>query len=155
MIVRCVFIFSSSQIANGSFEGAPCDVWALGVLLFQLVCGQLPFQGRSLEELHDNIRLGVVIPSRVSTGTLLTIANRSFIQSIVLFLFVFCLFVERVNIEINDFRGRVLMVFFFVFLHRMRHVDRIHADVRSRAPPHDCRHSFAQVVLADEPHHRR
>jgi len=31
--------------------GCKVDVWALGVTIFQLVCGYLPFSGRSVEDI--------------------------------------------------------------------------------------------------------
>lgn len=40
------------------------DVYALGVLLYQLMCGQLPFQGDSREELAAAINSGEVRPPR-------------------------------------------------------------------------------------------
>lgn len=33
----------------------PIDVWASGVLLFNLIFGRCPFQGKTPEETYDNI----------------------------------------------------------------------------------------------------
>ena len=41
-----------------SYEGKPVDVWALGVLLYVMLCGSLPFKAPTEPELFDKIRLG-------------------------------------------------------------------------------------------------
>jgi len=52
---------SLAYIAPEVFEGKetagpPRDVWALGVILFAMVCGRLPFAGNTLPEISGNIR---------------------------------------------------------------------------------------------------
>lgn len=32
-----------------------CDYWSLGIILYQLLCGQTPFKGRSDLETYHNI----------------------------------------------------------------------------------------------------
>jgi serine/threonine-protein kinase len=46
---------SPEQMANPRDVDARTDVWALGVTLFQLVSGRLPFQGANLRELFVNV----------------------------------------------------------------------------------------------------
>jgi len=46
------------QIADSRRAGTAADVWALGVILFELVCGQRPFPGDSLPTVAAAIEAG-------------------------------------------------------------------------------------------------
>eukprot|EP00758_Cryptobia_borreli_P005088 Tbor_TRINITY_DN4729_c0_g1::TRINITY_DN4729_c0_g1_i1::g.16996::m.16996 len=42
-------------IGEGGYQGFACDVWAAGVILFFMVCGYLPFSGKTENETHARI----------------------------------------------------------------------------------------------------
>lgn len=42
-------------VSKIEYSGPPADVWALGVLLYALLCGRFPFKGQSDKELYTNI----------------------------------------------------------------------------------------------------
>ncbi|KAL4497270.1 hypothetical protein ABPG72_011205 [Tetrahymena utriculariae] len=47
-------------IANKGYEGFGSDLWSLGVLIYILLFGKVPFKGNNLTELHRNILNGVL-----------------------------------------------------------------------------------------------
>jgi carbon catabolite-derepressing protein kinase len=48
--------FSSPELLlRLEHSGAPVDVWALGVILFAMVCGAMPFPAKSLRELRERV----------------------------------------------------------------------------------------------------
>lgn len=55
------------MIAGRQYEGPKADVWSMGVILFALICGYLPFEDASTHVLYRKILSGdYKIPSLVS-----------------------------------------------------------------------------------------
>jgi len=42
-------------VSKVEYSGPPADIWALGVLLYALLCGKFPFRGSNDKELYTNI----------------------------------------------------------------------------------------------------
>ena len=60
---------SPEIVARVEYTGPPADVWALGVLLFVLLCGCYPFKAQSDRELYKKIQYGqFTVPSHISQG---------------------------------------------------------------------------------------
>ena len=54
-------------VAKVEYSGPPADIWALGVLLFALLCGKFPFKGSNDKELYHAIRFNeLIFPDHVS-----------------------------------------------------------------------------------------
>lgn len=54
-------------VSKVEYSGPPADIWALGVLLFALLCGKFPFKGSNDKELYNAIRFNeLVFPDHVS-----------------------------------------------------------------------------------------
>lgn len=43
-------LYMSPEQATGKNIGAPCDVYSLGVMAYEMLCGHVPFDGRTLAE---------------------------------------------------------------------------------------------------------
>lgn len=58
--------YIAPEVLDGVY-GIQCDIWSLGVSLFQILTGQLPFKGNTQQEVFRKIKSGKFdIPSSLS-----------------------------------------------------------------------------------------
>lgn len=68
---------SPEIVSKKEYCGPPADVWALGVLMFALLCGRFPFRGQNDKELYKKIcRAELEFPDHMSS------ASRGFLSRI-------------------------------------------------------------------------
>ncbi len=52
------FYAAPEMILGKKYEGPEVDMWSLGVILFALLCGHLPFDDDNMKELYKKISSG-------------------------------------------------------------------------------------------------
>ena len=50
-------IYMAPEVWDSDY-GKECDIWSLGITLYQLLTGEFPFMGKNNDELKKNIHLG-------------------------------------------------------------------------------------------------
>jgi serine/threonine protein kinase len=73
-------LYASPEIVSGiPYYGPEVDCWSLGVLLYTLVFGSMPFQGGDYNRLVRNITSGEFIQPRESSGKT---SSRKFVREV-------------------------------------------------------------------------
>lgn len=67
MVVGTPYYLSLEQ-AKGLPVDQRSDIYSLGVVLYEMITGQLPFAGKALEVIHKHITQSPVPPSRINTS---------------------------------------------------------------------------------------
>lgn len=58
--------YIAPEVLSGNY-GHECDIWSLGVTLYQLLSGEMPFDGSGQQEVFRKIKKGVFkMPNRLS-----------------------------------------------------------------------------------------
>ncbi|EGD72728.1 CAMK/TSSK protein kinase [Salpingoeca rosetta] len=61
------YAYAAPEILDGRpYHGDKSDVWSLGVVLYAMTCGRLPFRDKTVKMLLEDIRRGVVFPRVLS-----------------------------------------------------------------------------------------
>jgi len=63
------FYAAPEMILGKKYEGPEVDMWSLGVILFALLCGHLPFDDANMKELYKKIASGTyTVPDYLMPG---------------------------------------------------------------------------------------
>ena len=56
--------YIAPEILSGEYKGFSCDVWSSGVVLYSMLSGNVPFKGKDINDLHENIKKGNFITNQ-------------------------------------------------------------------------------------------
>lgn len=57
------------EILKGRDYSQEVDIWSLGIMVFEMVCGYVPFQGNCREQFYNSLSTGIVkIPLRLKVS---------------------------------------------------------------------------------------
>ena len=76
--------YAAPELVTGqNYLGAEADVWSMGVLLYALLCGFLPFDDENIGTLYKKIQEGIYEkPSWLSEGSLFMLKKVSYMKKI-------------------------------------------------------------------------
>lgn len=72
--------YMSPGILKGKYDRS-CDLWAIGITAYILLCGYPPFNGGNDSEVHESVRRGNLVFDRTVWGNL-SIASRDFVSKL-------------------------------------------------------------------------
>lgn len=49
--------YIAPEVLNGNYD-KECDIWSLGVVLYVMICGCYPFEGKNISEVLEKIKAG-------------------------------------------------------------------------------------------------
>eukprot|EP00730_Choanoeca_flexa_P001625 TRINITY_DN10714_c0_g1_i1.p1 TRINITY_DN10714_c0_g1~~TRINITY_DN10714_c0_g1_i1.p1 ORF type:complete len:409 (+),score=72.45 TRINITY_DN10714_c0_g1_i1:232-1458(+) len=62
------YAYASPEILTGQpYQGQKSDVWSLGIILFAMTCGRLPYNDKTIKVLMAGIKRKLDFPRRIST----------------------------------------------------------------------------------------
>ena len=72
--------YMSPDVLQGKYDRS-CDLWAIGIVSYILLCGYPPFNVPSNHEIHDAIRSGNIVLEQGVWGNLSSVA-RDFVSKL-------------------------------------------------------------------------